>query len=167
MMADGRETSVKIILDIYYTISTIRKVQHSKPSKEKIFNYLKKLDKDVNHDYFMINLENLIEKKYVEVQEHGEQESLFLIKPFELFLSYGVEKVSSESQTEELNKSLCRDEKVEGKKKETELAELENNIDINQNEKRNTNNICMLYERMLSNLQSETIFFKGKARIKR
>ena len=98
-MADGRETSVKII---YYTISTIRKVQHSKPSKEKIFNYLKKLDKDVNHDYFMINLENLIDKKYVEVQEHGEQESLFLIKPFELFLSYGVEKVSSESQTEEL-----------------------------------------------------------------
>ena len=47
---------------------------------------------------------------------------------------------------------------MEGKKKETELAELENNIDINQNEKRNTNNICMLYERMLPNLQSETIF---------
>ena len=50
----------------------------------------------------MINLEDLIDKKYVEVQEHGAQESLFLIKPFELFLSYGVEKVSSESQTEEL-----------------------------------------------------------------
>ena len=53
----------------------------------------------------MINLEDLIDKKYVEVQEHGAQKSLFLIKPFELFLSYGVEKVSSESQTEELNKS--------------------------------------------------------------
>ena len=37
MMADGRETSVKIILNIYYAISTIRKVQHSKLSKEKIF----------------------------------------------------------------------------------------------------------------------------------
>ena len=45
----------------------------------------------------MINLENLIGKQYVEVQDHGEQESLFLIKPFEKFLSYGVEKVSSES----------------------------------------------------------------------
>ena len=98
-MAYGRETSVKIILDIYYAISTIRKVQHSKPSKEKIFNYLKKLDKDVKQDYFMINLENLIGKKYVEAQEHGEQESLFLIKSFELFLSYGVQKVSSKSQT--------------------------------------------------------------------
>ena len=92
-MANGRETSVKIILDIYYAISIIRKVQHSKSSKEEIFNDLKKLDKDVNHDYFIINPENLIDKQYVEVQEPGEKESLFLIKPFELFLSYGIEKL--------------------------------------------------------------------------
>ena len=130
-MAEGREISVKVILDIYYAISTIRKVQHSKSSKEKIFNHLKKLDKDVNHDYFKINLENLIDKQYVEVR--GEQESLFLIKPFEMFLIYGVEKVSSESQTEEVNKSPGRDEIMEGKEKETELAELEDffdNIDM-------------------------------------
>ena len=44
------------------------------------------------HEYFMINLENLIDKQYVEVQEQGEQESFFMIKPFELFLSYDVEK---------------------------------------------------------------------------
>ena len=58
---------------------------------------------------------------------------------------------------------------MEGKKKEAELAELENvfdNIDINQNEKRNTNNICMLYERMLSNLQSETIFLREQLKSK-
>ena len=169
-MADGRETSVKYILDIYYAISTIRKAQHSKLSKKKIFNYLKKLNKDVNDDYFMINLENLIDKKHVEVQEHGEQESLFLIKPFELFLSYGVEKVSSESQTEELIKSPSRDEIVEGKKKETELAELENffdNIDINQNGKCNTNNIRMLYERNTIKSTIGNHFFKGTAKIKR
>ena len=79
-------------------------------------------------------------------------------------------KVNSESQAEEVNKSPGRDEKVEGKKNETELVELENffdNIDINQNENHNTNNICMLYERMLSNLQSEINFFKGTAKIKR
>ena len=76
-------------------------------------------------------------------------------------MSYDVGKVSSESQTEEVNKSPSKGEIVEGKKKETVLAELENlfgNIDINQNEKRNANNMCMLYERILSNLQSETIF---------
>ena len=105
-MADGREILVKIILDIYYAISTIRKIQHSNSSKEKIFNHLEKLYKDVNHDYFMINLENLIEKQYVEVQEYGEQKLWFLIKSFELFLSYGVEKVSSESQTRNKQNSL-------------------------------------------------------------
>ena len=60
-----------------------------------------------------------------------------------------------------MKKSPSKDGIVEGKKKETELAELENffdDININQNEKRNTNNICMLYERTLSNLQSETTF---------
>ena len=39
-MAGGREVSVKILIDIYYAISTIRKVQHSKPLTEKIFNHL-------------------------------------------------------------------------------------------------------------------------------
>ena len=74
----------------------------------------------------MINMENLIDKQYVEVQEHGEQESLFLIKPFEMFLIYGVEKVSSESKTEEVNKSHDKDGIMEGNWKETELTELEN-----------------------------------------
>ena len=70
-----------------------------------------------------------------------------MIKPFEIFLIYGAEKVSSESQTEEVNKIPSRDEIMEGKEKGTKLAELENffdNIGINHNEKRNTNNICML-----------------------
>ena len=62
-MVDGREVSVKIVLNIYYAISTIRKVQHGKPSKDKIFHHLKKLDKDVKHDYFTINRENLIDKQ--------------------------------------------------------------------------------------------------------
>ena len=78
-------------------------------------------------------------------------------------------KVSSESQTEEVNKSPGRDEKVEGKKKETELVELENffdNIDIKQNENHNTNNICMLYERMLSNLKSEINFLREQLKLK-
>ena len=83
----------------------------------------------------MINLENLIDKQYAEVQEHSEQESLFLIMPFEIFLIFDVKKVSSESQTEEVNKIPGRDEIVEGIEKETKLVELQNffdNIDINQ-----------------------------------
>ena len=106
----------------------------------------------------MINLENLIDKQYVEVQEHCEQKSLFLIKPFEIYVIYGVEKISSESQTEEVNKSPGRDKIMEGKEKVAELENSFDNMDMNQSEKRNTNNICILYELMLSNLQSETIF---------
>ena len=58
---------------------------------------------------------------------------------------------------------------MEGKKNEIELAELENffdSIDINQNEKPNTNNICIQYERMLSNLQLETIFLREQVELK-
>ena len=57
-------------------------MQLSKPSKYKIFSHLKKLDNDANHDYFIINLENPVGKQYVEVQEHSQEESLFLIKAF-------------------------------------------------------------------------------------
>ena len=77
-------------------------------------------------------------------------------------MSYDVGKVSSESQTEEVNKSPSKGEIVEGKKKETVLAELENffgNIDINQNEKRNANNMCMLYYQTYS----RKLFFKGNS----
>ena len=47
----------------------------------------------------------------MEVQEHGEQESVFN----KAFYSYGAENVSSESQTEEVNKSLDIDDIVQGK----------------------------------------------------
>ena len=49
-----------------------------------------------------------------------------VIKRFEMFLIFGIQKISSESQTEEVNKSPGRDEIMEGKEKETEQAELEN-----------------------------------------
>ena len=117
----------------------------------------------------MINLENLINKQYVEEQEHGEQESFFFDKAFCNVFNFWRRKVSLESQTEEVNKSPGIDEIMEGKEKETELAELENffdNKDINQNKKRNTNNICMLYGRVLSNLQPQTVFLREQLKLK-
>ena len=117
----------------------------------------------------MINLENLINKQYVEEQEHGEQESFFFDKAFCNVFNFWRRKVSLESQTEKVNKSPGIDEIMEGKEKETELAEIENffdNKDINQNKKRNTNNICMLYGRMLSNLQPQTIFLREQLKLK-
>lgn len=43
-MSDGRVDKMKMHLDIYYTINFIRKVQNNKPSKEKVFSYLKKTE---------------------------------------------------------------------------------------------------------------------------
>ena len=58
----------------------------------------------------MINPENVIDKKYVEVQEHGEQESLFLIKPFELFLSYGVDLLTVHLLTKLFSRQLWNEQ---------------------------------------------------------
>ena len=52
MIAEGRVLKVKVLLDIYYAKNAIRKVQHNKPSKEKVFNYLKKFDKDCSFEDF-------------------------------------------------------------------------------------------------------------------
>ena len=117
---------------------------------------------DVNHDYFMINLENLIGKQYVKVWEHSVQELLFLIKCFEKFLSYGIKKVTSAMQTEEVNRSSGRDDIVEGKEKETELVELENffdNVDILTAYACSMNGCYQTY--------NKNHFFRGKAKTKR
>ena len=50
-IADGRDDKINMYLDIYYAINFIRKVQHNKPSKEKVFSHLKKLNKTVDTIY--------------------------------------------------------------------------------------------------------------------
>ena len=37
---------------LIHAINIIRKVQHNKRAKEKVFNYLKKLDKDCDFEVF-------------------------------------------------------------------------------------------------------------------
>ena len=60
-------------LDIYYVINFIRKVQHNKPSKEKVFSYLKKLYKDGD---------KLVKDNFIEVNGDDYQESLFFLTSF-------------------------------------------------------------------------------------
>ena len=82
-MADGGADKVKIYFDIYYAINFIRKVQHNKPSKEKVFSYLRKLDKDFSYDLFNISMDTLVKDNFIEVQGDGDQESLFFVKEFD------------------------------------------------------------------------------------
>ena len=46
-MMTANNHDIKIALDIYYAIIYISKIQHLKPSTEKIHNYLKKIDKEL------------------------------------------------------------------------------------------------------------------------
>ena len=58
----------KTYLDIYYTINFIRKVELNKPSKGKVFSYLKKLSKDFSHDLFDIIMDKLVKDNFIEVR---------------------------------------------------------------------------------------------------
>ena len=82
-MADGGVDKVKIYFEIYYAINFIRKVQHNKPSKEKVFSYLRKLDKDFSYDLFNISMDTPVKDDFIEVQGDDDQESLFFVTEFD------------------------------------------------------------------------------------
>ena len=50
-MMTANNHDIKIALDIYYAIIYISKIQHLKPSTEKIHNYLKKSIKTSNMNF--------------------------------------------------------------------------------------------------------------------
>ena len=50
IIAGGRTNKTKGIVDIYHAVKSIRKVHHSKTSKEKVLNYSSKMDKDFYYD---------------------------------------------------------------------------------------------------------------------
>ena len=62
-------------------------MQHNKPSNEKMFNYLKKLDKDCSFEVFNNYMDKLVNEILIDVQDHVEQESLFIINKLTNFLN--------------------------------------------------------------------------------
>ena len=72
-MSDGRVDKAKIYLGIYYTINFIRKVELNKPSKGKVFSYLKKLNKDFSYDLLDIILDKLVKDNFIEVKGNNDQ----------------------------------------------------------------------------------------------
>ena len=57
-------------LDIYFAINLIRNVQHNKLSKEMVFSYIKKLNKDSSYDLFDINMDKVVKDNFIEVKGH-------------------------------------------------------------------------------------------------
>ena len=75
---DGHVVKKIMYLDIYYTINFTRKVQHNKPSKEKVFSHLKKLNRDCSYDLFDKSMEKLGKANFTEIKGDDDQESLLI-----------------------------------------------------------------------------------------
>ena len=144
------------ILDIFYAITAIRKVQHIKPSSEKIYKYLHKINKDAEKSLIISTIENLVRNGYLKVEREGENESIFILKSFEDFFNYLLIGYSK-NHTNDKNSSVSN-----------EFTELENFIDTA--EKRNngtisksslqTNNYGLLYKRMIAELKRDVAFLR-------
>ena len=65
-MADA---SNKVYTNIFDAIHNLRTVKHAKPTAEKIFNYLKKNNEQLDLTMFKFNLEKLVKEKYLEKRE--------------------------------------------------------------------------------------------------
>ena len=150
-MMTANSHDIKIALDIYYAIIYIRKIQHLKPSIEKIHNYLKNIDKGLQYESF--SKMEFIQKEFINIQGDGNEESIFVNKSVSDFLrTFNLEIKSCETQTDQV-KEDCNEHK--NKEKDTGIKELcifFDNIDLNASPVK-PDNTHILYERLITNLQ--------------
>ena len=85
-MMTANNDDIKIALDICHAIIYIRKIQHLKPSTEKIHNYLKKIDKDLQYESFSKIMDELVQKEFINIQGDSNKESIFVNKSVSEFL---------------------------------------------------------------------------------
>ena len=102
-MVDGCIDKMKMYLDIYYAINFTRKVQCNKPSKEKVFSLLEKLNRDSGYDFCDINMDKLVKDNFIEVKGEDDQESLFLVEEFHELFSIYVDTADNYTQTENMD----------------------------------------------------------------
>ena len=66
--------ALRQVMNIFYAVNAIRKIQYIKPLTVKIYQYLKKLDKNLEETHFKSTLESFVKNGYFVVQaeaEHG------------------------------------------------------------------------------------------------
>ena len=80
--------ALREMMDIFYAVNAIRKIQHIKPSRAKVYQYLKKLDKNIEEAHFKSTLESFVKNGYFVVHREAEEESFFSVKSFEDMLEH-------------------------------------------------------------------------------
>ena len=63
-------------LNIYYAMNFIRELQKNKSSKEKVFSYLRKINKDYSYDLLDTNMDKLVKDNFIEVKDDDDLEIL-------------------------------------------------------------------------------------------
>ena len=135
------------MLGTYDAINTIRKVQRDNPW-EKVFNYLKKLDKDCSFEASNNYMSILVNEKFINFEDHGKQELLFFYQ--RTFFSHWCTQVHSnrssrgESRTATTSKMEHFVIIVNGWKLNSD------NNHVSQVLRKTADNSLALYERMIS-----------------
>ena len=73
--------ALREVMDTFYVVNAFRKIQHIKPSTFKIYQYLKKLDKNLEEVHFTSTLQSFVKNGYFVVQEEAEVVLSFSGKP--------------------------------------------------------------------------------------
>ena len=74
MLFEARIT-LREMMDIIYAVNATRKIQHIKPLPAKVYQYLKKLDKNLEEAHFKSTLERFVKNGYFVVQRKAEKKS--------------------------------------------------------------------------------------------
>ena len=164
--------SNKVYSDILDAIHNLRTVKHAKPTAEKIFNYLKKSNEQLDLTMFKFNLEKLVKEKYLEIKGECNNES-YIVKKL----------IYAEEERVEISDSIAEDE-VEDAIRITEnsisgleeyidnmasqLAEVQNKDKQKSQTDESTTNIekkedsiiVLMMEKIIRNLESEVAFLR-------
>ena len=142
--------ALREVMDIFYAVNAIRKIQHNKPSTAKVYQYLKKLDKNLEEAYFKSTLASFVKNGYFVLQGEAEKELFFSVKSFEDILEH------FKQCTPQVNTL-------------TEITELEQLFDSaeectysEKNSSQANDNYGILYERMIADLKSEIKFLRDQ-----
>ena len=68
--------ALREVMDLFHAVNAIRKIQHIKSLSAKLYQYLKKFDKNLEEAHFE-TLESFVKNGYFAVQGEAEEESIF------------------------------------------------------------------------------------------
>ena len=128
-------------MDTFYVVNAIRKIHHIKPSTFKPYQYLKRLDKNLEGEHFTSTLESLLKMVILQCKEKQNKNQVFQFNRLKIF-----QNISNSPQGNTL----------------TEITELnhffysvEKCTHSGKNLSQANDNCGILYERIITDLQSE------------